>query len=723
MYKLKYLLSNSVFKKDIKKTVSNNYESFENLKKFFFSFYLLDFSNKITFDQATSDDVINLEKVINLNASMVVNDNVEETSTSIDPTSSTASSSGIPAIFFKCHHCDFFGQIKEEVQAHIETSHPNADSGDIISIPTNPVAFQALQAAMAAATLAAVTQATKPSQSPSPTISSNMVETKNSSASLIDDDDKEPVAIKRERLDTAESNIISMDIEHDKTEKNTAVEVIGSETLSTPTKQHQKQQNIGVQCPLCQNLFTERNALEIHLMKVHSVNKDGLARLLLLVDTSVWMQNDKNLKVSCPLSAVTETASCSVSSKVTSEAPMLSNQPTLATNELLFCQQCCSSFKHEQQLLQHAQKMQHYVMQQGEYLCLAFNSVRNPCTMHYPSLAAMFNHYNETHMRLVISERHVYKYRCKQCSLAFKTQEKLATHTLYHTMRDATRCAMCQRNFRSTQALQKHMEQAHSQTATNSHNLECTSPRTVSPSGSEQERPSGETSLIVNNNEKFENESSRSATPGQDAMCPSTQSPNSNQNDQQNTPSPSVQQQQQQLSALTALITQQQATPPSDILHHLQMQHQQFQNLPALHNLQQMQQQLPQFAAAVAASGMPLNPVEMLNLMQFHHLISLNFMNLAPPLIFGGNTTPSTPAPPLSSTAPINISNNSASQTSPHAAAADLTTSSTAASSITSQSVTTLTNVEGNTQMLQQQQISPGTSSSQVSIHKFIFNQ
>lgn len=40
------------------------------------------------------------------------------------------------------------------------------------------------------------------------------------------------------------------------------------------------------------------------------------------------------------------------------------------------------------------------------------------------------------------------------------------------------------------------------------------------------------------------------------------------------------------------------------------------------------------------AQNIPMNTLDMLNIMQFHHLISLNFMNLAPPLIFGGATTP-----------------------------------------------------------------------------------
>jgi len=155
-----------------------------------------------------------------------------------------------------------------------------------------------------------------------------------------------------------------------------------------------------------------------------------------------------------------------------SESPSSANtnKCTTATNSSLpvgmqglSCQQCEASFKHEEQLLQHAQQNQHFPSQNGEYLCLAASHISRPCYMSFRTISAMITHFQDSHMSLVISERHVYKYRCKQCSLAFKTQEKLTTHMLYHTMRDATKCSLCQRNFRSTQALQKHMEQAHSE--------------------------------------------------------------------------------------------------------------------------------------------------------------------------------------------------------------------------------------------------------------------
>ena len=60
-----------------------------------------------------------------------------------------------------------------------------------------------------------------------------------------------------------------------------------------------------------------------------------------------------------------------------------------------------------------------------------------------------------------ISDRHVYKYRCHQCSLAFKTPEKLQLHSQYHLIRAATQCVLCSRSFRSLEALQRHMETSH----------------------------------------------------------------------------------------------------------------------------------------------------------------------------------------------------------------------------------------------------------------------
>lgn len=71
------------------------------------------------------------------------------------------------------------------------------------------------------------------------------------------------------------------------------------------------------------------------------------------------------------------------------------------------------------------------------------------------------NNAEQTTPPMAISEKHVYKYRCSQCSLAFKTMKKLQLHSQYHLIRDATKCVLCGRRFRSIIALQKHVETSH----------------------------------------------------------------------------------------------------------------------------------------------------------------------------------------------------------------------------------------------------------------------
>lgn len=54
---------------------------------------------------------------------------------------------------------------------------------------------------------------------------------------------------------------------------------------------------------------------------------------------------------------------------------------------------------------------------------------------------------------------------------------------------------------------------------------------------------------------------------------------------------------------------------------------------------QQFLTQFPQISQSLqnlSTGSLPMNTLEMLNLMQFHHFMSMNLMHLAPPLIFGG---------------------------------------------------------------------------------------
>lgn len=97
--------------------------------------------------------------------------------------------------------------------------------------------------------------------------------------------------------------------------------------------------------------------------------------------------------------------------------------------------------------------------EEGGFLCW-----KKGCSQGFKTSTALQAHFNEAHTKrpqLPVSDRHVYKYRCNQCSLAFKTVEKLQLHSQYHVIRAATMCCLCQRSFRTFQALKKHLESSH----------------------------------------------------------------------------------------------------------------------------------------------------------------------------------------------------------------------------------------------------------------------
>ncbi|OTF81278.1 zinc finger homeobox protein 4-like protein, partial [Euroglyphus maynei] len=161
-------------------------------------------------------------------------------------------------------------------------------------------------------------------------------------------------------------------------------------------------------CPLCQEPFNEKNHLECHLVEIHNVNKEGVQRLMLLVDTT-----DSHMKQSGGGGG--------------------------GSQYQCWRNGCGQTFKTVMATQQHF-KEQHF----AKCIKLTNNSASN-----LPSNAS-------------VSDRHVYKYRCTQCSLAFKTFEKLQLHSQYHLIRAATQCVICGRSFRSVESLQKHVESSHS---------------------------------------------------------------------------------------------------------------------------------------------------------------------------------------------------------------------------------------------------------------------
>lgn len=133
------------------------------------------------------------------------------------------------------------------------------------------------------------------------------------------------------------------------------------------------------------------------------------------------------------------------------------------------CQTCQKSFRNIDELCSHQNESGHLELKQTPsgpgYLCW-----KKGCNQYFQTAHSLQMHFREIHARggnatpaVAVSEKHVYKYRCSQCSLAFKTMEKLQLHSQYHLIRDATKCVFCGRSFRSILALHKHVETSHSE--------------------------------------------------------------------------------------------------------------------------------------------------------------------------------------------------------------------------------------------------------------------
>lgn len=212
-------------------------------------------------------------------------------------------------------------------------------------------------------------------------------------------------------------------------------------------------------CPLCQDGFGSKVSLEKHVMQIHSVNSEGLQRLLMLVDQSHWL-NTTSRPSNANQQSSSESSSASKHEKSMEIDERDDDSFELDENR---CQTCLRYFKSLDELCQHQTESGHIDIKQTpsgpNYLCW-----KKGCNQYFPSASSLQVHFREIHSsnNNTISEKHVYKYRCNQCSLAFKTLEKLEQHSQYHMIRDATKCIFCSRNFRTIQSLHKHVESAHS---------------------------------------------------------------------------------------------------------------------------------------------------------------------------------------------------------------------------------------------------------------------
>ncbi|XP_076370917.1 zinc finger homeobox protein 3-like [Tachypleus tridentatus] len=218
--------------------------------------------------------------------------------------------------------------------------------------------------------------------------------------------------------------------------------------------QHSQKQTL-LDCPLCQDSFVEWTELEKHVMDTHNVNKEGMKRILAIVDHSTL--EDKT-------AAQNED---SVDSKDENSEDDSDSQEKPYTEESaaeeLGCPTCSKIFSNVDDLFLHQNEKGHIEMKQTSrgsgYICWW-----KGCKQFFPSSQTLQIHFKDIHAKipqLAVSDRHVYKYRCSQCSLAFRTLDKLQLHSQYHVIRAATKCVLCDRSFRSIQALQKHVETSH----------------------------------------------------------------------------------------------------------------------------------------------------------------------------------------------------------------------------------------------------------------------
>lgn len=240
-------------------------------------------------------------------------------------------------------------------------------------------------------------------------------------------------------------------------------------------------------CPLCQETCSDRHKLESHVMQVHSVNAEGLKRLLLLVNQSHWLNTSSSGRSSSANNSSLSSGGGDQVNKSGGDLLMNDNDGDKDKSETdgslleengdsdeFRCQSCLKSFRNLDDLCTHQNETGHLEIKQTPggpgYLCW-----KKGCNQYFPTAPSLQMHFREIHARgsqsMAVSEKHVYKYRCNQCSLAFKTMEKLQIHSQYHAIRDASKCCLCGRSFRSLLALQKHVETSHTELSEDEMNL------------------------------------------------------------------------------------------------------------------------------------------------------------------------------------------------------------------------------------------------------------
>ncbi|XP_067652844.1 zinc finger homeobox protein 4-like isoform X2 [Haliotis asinina] len=235
--------------------------------------------------------------------------------------------------------------------------------------------------------------------------------------------------------------------------------------------QHKQQE---ILCPLCQDGFKVKAKLERHLMQSHNVTAEGLQRLLLIVDANDWIPSaasQEKKDSESPSQEYDETREINVEameiehSKIIAEAIDVSSLLDKSDGDNQYrCQTCSKTFAIIDQLYAHQNELGHLELKQTPrgpgYLCW-----KKGCNQYFKTAQALQVHFREIHAKRVAgsgTDFTQYSHHCSQCTLAFKSADKLQMHTQFHLLWFITNCGVCSKSFHSIASHRKHLEAAHS---------------------------------------------------------------------------------------------------------------------------------------------------------------------------------------------------------------------------------------------------------------------